>query len=78
MVAAHHNVTIRTQDESEFLLHELNDDYFGAQDNSDTSAAAASPAAAAESYESEEPSSDDYEDAPAAHCVALGASLVHI
>ena len=44
------------------------------QDDSDASAAAASHAAA-ESYESEEPSSD--EDAPAALCVDLGASLVH-
>ena len=74
MVAAHHIVTIGMQDESELLLRELDDDYFGALDDSDASAAAAS--AAAESYESKEPSSD--EDAPAARCVDLDAALVHI
>ena len=68
-------VTIRTQDESELLLRQLDDEYFGAQDDSDASPEAASRAAA-ESYESEEPSSD--EDAPAARCVDLSASLIHI
>ena len=54
-------------------VHELNTDYFGAQDDSDASVAAASPAG--ESYESEKPSSDEC--APAARRVHLGASLVH-
>ena len=58
------------QDESELLLRELDGDYFGAQNDSDASSAATSHAAA-ESYESEEPSADDYEDAPAARCVDL-------
>ena len=39
-------VTIRTQDESELLMRQLDDEYFGAQDNSDASAAAPSHAAA--------------------------------
>ena len=64
-------MAIGMQDESA-LLHELDDDYFGARDDSDASIAAA----AAESYESEEPSSD--KDTPAAWCVDLSASLVHI
>ena len=64
-------VTIGMQGESELLLREVDNDYFRAQDDRDTSAAAASPAA--ESYESEKPSSD--EDAPAVWCVDLGASL---
>ena len=56
------------------LLCELDDDYFGAQDDSDASAAVASPAA--ESHESDESSSD--ENAPAAWCVDLVASVVHM
>ena len=76
MVAALHIMTIGMQDESELLLRKLDDDYFGAQDDSDASTAAVSHAAA-DSYESQEASSDDYEDAPAARCVDL-ASLVHI
>ena len=70
-------MTIGMQDENELLSRELDNDYFGVQDDSDPSAAAASHAAAV-SYQSEEPSSDDYEDAPAARCVDLGASLVHV
>ena len=54
-------------------MRELDDYYFGGQDDSDVGVAAASPAG--ESYESEEPSSD--EDAPAAQFVDLSASLVH-
>ena len=46
MVAAHHITTIGMQDECELLLRELDDDYFGAQDDSEASAAAASHAAA--------------------------------
>ena len=67
MVASNNILTIRTQDE-------LDHDYFGAQDDSDANPAAVSHAA--ESYESEDPPSD--EDAPAARCVDLGESLVHI
>ena len=69
------NVTIRSQNKSEILLRKLDDDYFGAQKESDVSAAAASHTAA-ESYESEEPSPD--EDVPAASCGDVGTSLVHI
>ena len=63
---------IRMQDESELLLRELDDNFFGAQDDYDASVTATFPAG--ESYESEEPSSDDY--VPAARLVDLGASLV--
>ena len=56
------------------LFRELDNDCVGVQDNSDASAAAASHAAA-KSYECEYLSSD--EDAPAAHRVDVGASLVH-
>ena len=61
---------IRTQDESVILLRELDNDIFGAQDDSFTSIAAAS---AGEYYVSEESSLDD---APAARRVDLDASLV--
>ena len=79
MDAAHHRlqakksiVTIGMQDKSELLLRELDDDFFGAQDDSDASVAAAFFNL---SYESQEPSSD--EDVPAAWRVDRGASPVH-
>ena len=53
MVVAYHIMTIGMQDMRELLFLELDDDYFGVQDDSDASAAAASHAAA-ESSESEE------------------------
>ena len=74
MVATYHYYDERNAGLTGVLLRELDDDYFGAQDDSDASAAVASPGA--EYHEYEEPSSD--ENASAARCVDLGASLVHI
>ena len=71
-------MTIGMRNESEIPLHKLDNDYFGAKENIVGSAVAASHAAGAESYDSEEPLALKVEVAPAARCVDLDTSLVHI